>query len=140
MGYQHHHGWRILVTFTDVNQSDGSQQEVLVHDLRVRNYSPIETETPTPFQPDNTKSPDLITISPAPFYTPTFTIPPHPMTPTPLPTNPAVITSTHTALSIGTGAGISIGLLAILGAYVGLRSYLRNRRSNDIYDRTDSEP
>ena len=87
-----------------INQIDGTQLKALVTGVRVRNYSPNETDTPTP------------------------TLMPHPMTPTPLPTNPAEITSSQMVLSVGKGAGFSIGLLAILGAYVGLRTYLRNRR------------
>ena len=113
-----------------INQKDGSKLEVLVGDLRVRNYSPIETDTPTPIQSVSITAPDLVTASPTPFYTPTPTMTPQPKTPTPLPTNPAVITSSQMALSIGTGAGLSIGFLALLGTYVGLRSYFRNRKNN----------
>jgi len=111
-----------------INQIDGTQLEALVTGLRVRNYSPNETDTPTPTLPYITIIPGLATASPTPWYTPSPTLTPHPMTPTPLPTNPAEITSLQMALTLGKGAGFSIGLLAILGAYVGLRTYLHNRR------------
>jgi len=111
-----------------INQIDGTQLKALVTGVRVRNYSPNETDTPTPTLPYITIIPGLATASPTPWYTPTPTLTPHPMTPTPLPTNPAEITSLQMALTLGKGAGFSIGLLAILGAYVGLRTYLHNRR------------
>jgi len=111
-----------------INQIDGTQLEVLVNGLRVRNYSPIETDTPTPTLSSITHNPGLATASPTLFQTPSPTDTPHPTTPTPLPSNPAVITSTQMVLTLGKGAGFSIVLLAILGAYVGIRNYLRNRR------------
>jgi len=111
-----------------IKQIDGTQMETLVNGLRVRNYSPIETDTPTPIQASITILPGLNTASQTPWYTPSPTITPHPKTPTPLPTNPAVITSSQMVFTLGKGAGFSIGLLAILGVYAGLRTYLRNRR------------
>jgi hypothetical protein len=111
-----------------INQIDGTQLESLVTSLRVRNYSTIETDTPTPIHPYLTLVPGLATVSPMPRNTPTMTLTPSPITPTPLPTNPAEITPSQMALTLGKGAGVSIALLAILGAYVGIRSYLRNRR------------
>jgi hypothetical protein len=110
---------RLLVTL-----NDGAQIETKVNAVRVRNYSPIETDTPTPIPPLVTLVPAISTASPTPRFTFEATLTPHLMTPTPLPTNPAVITSTQMARTLGKGAAISIGLLALLGAYVGLRSIL----------------
>jgi hypothetical protein len=114
---------RLLVTSTD-----GTQVKSLVTDLRVRNYSPFETDTPTPTPIYVTLAPGLPIASTLPGYTPTPTLTNYPSTPTPLPTNPAVITSSQMVLNLGKGAGFSIALLAILGAYLGLRSILQNNR------------
>lgn len=111
-----------------VTSTDGTQAKSLVNDLRVRNYSPIETDTPTPTPIYVTLAPGLPIASTLPGYTPTPTFTPYPSTPTPLPTNPAVITSSQMVLNLGKGAGVSIALLAILGAYLGLRSILQNNR------------
>ena len=111
-----------------INLTDGTQTEVLVNDLRVRNYSPVETDTPTPTTPYITLVPGIPAASSTPWYTPSPTQPPYPVTPTPLPTNPAEITTSQMVLSLGKGAGFSMGVLAILGAYLGLRTILRNRR------------
>jgi hypothetical protein len=111
-----------------VTSTDGTQAKSLVNDLRVRNYSPIETDTPTPTPIYVTLAPSLPIASTLPGYTPTPTFTPYPSTPTPLPTNPAVITSSQMVLNLGKGAGVSIALLAILGAYLGLRSILQNNR------------
>jgi hypothetical protein len=110
---------RLLVTL-----NDGTQIEAMVTELRVRNYSAIETDTPTPIPPLVTLVPAILSVSPTSGYpleaTPTLS----PMTPTPLPTNPAIITSSQMVLTLGKGALISIGMLALLGAYLGLRFIL----------------
>jgi hypothetical protein len=96
--------------------------EILVPGLRVRNYTPIETDTPAPTatsQPGDT---------PAPTPTPTMTPTPLPLTPTPLPTNAAIITGSEITTSMGKGVLI-VGLaFAMGGAYLGLRSLLQRRR------------
>jgi hypothetical protein len=93
-----------------VMTEDGSIHEALVSGLRVRNYSQIETETPTPITPTNT---------PAPGSTPATAIilPTTRPTPTALPTNPAVITSQNLATSLGKGALAVVGFFAFLGIY-----------------------
>ena len=113
---------RLLILLTD-----GTQTEVLVNELRVRNYSPVETDTPSPIL-YITLVPGMPTASTTPRYTSSPSLTPLPRTPTPLPTNPAEITSSQLVLSLGRGAGFSMGVLAILGAYLGLRAILRNRR------------
>jgi len=114
---------RLLVTL-----NDGTQVEANAKGIRVRNYSPIETDTPTPFPPLVTLVPGISGAFATPSYTPAWTLTPLPMTPTPLPTNPAVITSSQIAQTLGTGAVISIGMLALLGAYLGLRSLFHKYR------------
>ena len=110
---------RLLVTL-----NDGAQVETKINAVRVRNYSPIETDTPTPIPPLVTLVPAISTATPTHSFTLEATLTPHPITPTPLPTNPAVITSLQMAQTLGKGAVISIGLLALIGAYLGLRSIL----------------
>lgn len=113
---------RLAVTLTD-----GRQQEARVDFLRVRNYTPIETDTPTPLPSLETLVP-VNTATPVSLgYTPTPSLTPHPLTPTPLPTNPAMITPSQMTLTLGKGAFFSIAILGILGAYVGFRSVLRKR-------------
>jgi hypothetical protein len=114
---------RLLVTLTD-----GAQVEVLVSDLRLRNYSPIETDTPSPTPFYVTLAPGIPAVPSTAEHTPTPTPTPYPMTPTPLPTNPAVITSSQMVLTLGKGAAFSIGLLALLGAYLGVRSIVHKNR------------
>jgi hypothetical protein len=114
---------RLLVTL-----NDGTQVEAIVNDIRVRNYSPIETETPTPIPPLVTLVPGISGGLATPSYTPARTLTPLPMPPTPLPTNPAVITSSQKAQTLGTGAAISIGMLALLGAYLGLHTLFHKYR------------
>ena len=97
--------------------------EILVSRLRVRNYTPIETDTPAPTatsQPGDT---------PVPTPTPTQTSTPIPLTATPLPTNAAMISGTEINASMGKGV-LVVGLIFVLGsAYLGMRSFMRRRRN-----------
>jgi hypothetical protein len=111
-----------------ISLADGSQMEVVVNDLRVRNYTPIETDTPTPTQPTQIQVPGTLAATVTPKVTSTYTLTPLPLTPTPLPTNPAVISSSQMLLTLGKGVLLTIGIFAILGAYLGIRTALRNRK------------
>jgi hypothetical protein len=101
-----------------VTSSDGSTQTDRVERVRVRNYSPVETNTPAP------------TLTPAPGELPTSTstpqpsITPIPPTSTPLPPNPAEITPLQTITSLGIGAAAAIGALSLLGIYLAFRRML----------------
>jgi hypothetical protein len=111
-----------------VFHTNGLQDNVIIPGLRVRNYTPIETDTPTPPPPTDTPAPG--TPLP-PSATPTVTLQPSatplPPTPTPLPTNPAILSEKDILSAVGWGSGVSVGLLALLGSYLGIRHYLRNR-------------
>lgn len=104
-----------------VTSSDGTTQSDRVERVRVRNYSPIETETPAP------------TLTPAPGDVPTPTSTPQPSTTpipptsTPLPPNPAEITPLQTLTSLGIGAGAALGALSLLGAYLAMRRIFQRR-------------
>jgi len=85
--------------------SEGRRDHFIVRDLRVRNYTPIETITPTPTL---THTPN--TVTPLPSLTPTLTRVPTetaiPATPTPLPTNPVEISNRDLNNSLLRGAGV----------------------------------
>jgi hypothetical protein len=94
---------------------DGQQQTITVSGIRVRNYSPIETDTPTPTTPTVTPLPG---DTPIPTTTPSPTITPIPPTLTPLPTNPAQLSpSTITNTAIKGVIGVFV-LFGILGIYI----------------------
>jgi hypothetical protein len=111
---------RLIVTL-----SDGSQRVASVEGLRVRNYSAVETNTPTPITPTATAVPGDTAV---PTRTSTPNPTPVPPTGTPLPPNPAQISRMDIASSMGKGALAIIGLFALMGAYQGVRSLGRKRR------------
>ncbi len=100
---------RMEVTF-----KDSSQKSVTVSGLRVRNYSPIETNTPLPPQP---------TATAAPARTPTFTPPLVPSqvspaalpSPTPLARNPIELDQQDILDYAIKGVLIVVGLFAFAG-------------------------
>lgn len=88
---------------------DGSSLEVLVPDLRVRNYTPVETPTPAPSPVFPTRTLSAVTSSlPAP-------------TSTPLPPNPAALTAGRLLSGLGYGALAAVALLFLLFIYTRLR-------------------
>jgi hypothetical protein len=95
---------RLRVTLTD-----GSYLDATVPDLRVRNYTPVETLAPASTAPPVT----LAAIS-------TSTATPYP-TPTPLPPNPAELTPTNVWVSIGYGGLGAFLLFGIISIYLWLR-------------------
>lgn len=101
-----------------VTLHDGRKSEKTTRGLRVRNYTAIETDTPTPVTPSATPLPG------APTSTPTRTPTPILPTGTPLPTNPAQLSTTALTDSLGKGALAVFGLFATLGLY----ALVRHRR------------
>lgn len=104
-----------------VTRRDGSTLSDRIAPVRVRNYSPIETNTPAP---TFTPAPGEL---PAPTETPTPSITPVPPTSTPLPPNPAEITPLQTLTSLGIGAVAVLGVLSLLGGYLALRRIFQRR-------------
>jgi hypothetical protein len=96
-------------------RTDGQRQEVTVPGLRVRNYSAIETPTPT-LSP--TPAPGL---TPTPTPRPTPTITPIPPTATPLPGNPAQVSQQDVVDNMGRGALGVLAFFALMGGYASLR-------------------
>jgi hypothetical protein len=107
-----------------VYRDDGQREHFIVNDLRVRNYSPIETITPTP-----TLTPTPFTVTPRPSLTPTATQPPSetplPDTPTPLPTNPVTITQSNITNSILRGAAGTAAAFLLVGLYISIKKMIR---------------
>ena len=95
---------RLRVTLTD-----GTSDEVLVSNLRVRNYTPIETPTPAP-------TAVLPTVTPAL----TSTASPYP-TPTALPSNPAELKPVAIWSMLAAGGLTALMALGLLGAYLWLK-------------------
>jgi hypothetical protein len=89
--------------------ADGRFQDVFVTDLRVRNYTPVETPTPTAIIPEATPLP-TITMTPLPFPTPTE-----------LPPNPATLAPKDVSVSVLYGGLAAIAALLIFGLYTWMR-------------------
>jgi hypothetical protein len=109
-------------------KTDGSRSEVPVVGVRVRNYSPLDNSSPNPTVMYVTLGPGTPTFTPLPQETLSASMTPLPSTPTPLPANPAEVTSSQVMSTFGKGAALSIGLLVLLGAYVGMRAFLNGRK------------
>jgi len=111
-----------------IDMADGSQITLIVPGLRVRNYTPVETDTPTPLPPSATTGPGTpVPPSATPSMTPIPSATPPPPTPTPLPTNPAIISEKDIVITALEGAGMGIGLLTLFGILVGIRQWLHKR-------------
>jgi hypothetical protein len=111
---------RLVVTLMD-----GSQKISLVPGLRVRNYTPIETDTPTPIAPTSTPQPSPPADTPRPTTTNTPTMTPLPPTRTPLPSNPASLSRGAVWVNLGKGALAVLGFFALIGLYQSIRSFGR---------------
>ncbi|NLG71187.1 MAG: hypothetical protein GX495_03955 [Chloroflexi bacterium] len=105
-----------------IHLADGTSQTVLVENLRVRNYTPVETSTPSP-------SPGVTVTQTGPTATPTSrpTLTPLPQISTPLPPNPAEITPEEIRLNLSKGALAAGGMFALIGLYQKVLS-MRSRR------------
>jgi hypothetical protein len=88
---------------------EGYYLDAVVSDVRVRNYSPIETPTPT-------ATPVII----LPTLTPTIT-PLPPATPTPLPPNPVAMDRKEILISLGVGALLVLLFFLFFGLYARFR-------------------
>ena len=93
--------------------TDGSKVEKIVPDLRVRNYSAIETDTPTPAQ--------VVFVTPVVTLTPTVVTGTPQLTPTELPGNPAGMRPIELVFNMALGISFTVVLFGILGLYRWLR-------------------
>jgi hypothetical protein len=102
---------------------DGSTQDVVVSDLKIRNDLPPATVTPTA-----TESPDSVTLNPISISSPVATadvqlataMPTFPSL-TPLPENPASVTSTSIYSNFARGGLITLVLFAFFSLILRLR-------------------
>jgi len=92
---------------------DNQKHVYMVEGLRVRNYTPIETDTPQPARPEEEQG--QVTLEP--------TLPP--FTPTPLPTNPLTLKESD----LIQGALKGVGMVAILFLFGTVLFVLRQRPS-----------
>jgi hypothetical protein len=100
--------------------ADGSIREITLSGLRVRNYTPIETPTPTATAIIIEATPTEIT--PEATTIPTITLTPLPFpTPTMLPTNPAALAPMDIPTSISYGGLAVIISFLLFGLYLWLR-------------------
>jgi hypothetical protein len=95
--------------------SDNRTAEVVIPNLRVRNYSTVETATPG-LPADLTEQPTQIK--------PTSTVAVY-VTPTSLPDNPVQVTSLKLAFSLVQGAAFAVVCFILLGIYLALRAIRR---------------
>ncbi len=107
---------------------DGSRLQVMAIGLRVRDHSRIVISTANPAVLDVTLGSETL------IYTSSDqgTFPPVETsllsTPTPLPVNPGEVTASQVVASFSFGAALALGLLVLLGAYAGIRSFLKGRK------------
>jgi len=102
---------------------DGTTQEAVVSDLKIRNDVPPSTVTPAA-----TATPDSITINPIPISSPVAAADVQPATalptfpsPKPLPVNPASVTSTSIYSNFARGGLITLVLFAFFSLILRLR-------------------
>ena len=106
-----------------ITKQDGSQAVVVVPGLRIRNYSPIETATPTPPLPSATSAPgDTPVPTATSLPSPTLI----PLTSTPLPSNPVALSPLEVGMSISQGILAVFVAFAVFGIVLAVR-----RRSKD---------
>jgi hypothetical protein len=100
-----------------VNQSDNHSVDTVVSDLRVRNYTPVETNTP---EPANGVGPQTTAVLP----TATQSIRP---TSTDLPANPAQVSTVRFSFSLVQGIIYSGVFFVLLGIYLAFVRWRQNK-------------
>jgi hypothetical protein len=100
-----------------VNQSDNHSVETVVSDLRVRNYTPVETNTPQPANGDGLQQTAVL---------PTATKSIRP-TSTDLPANPAQVSTVRFSFSLVQGIIYSGVFFALLGIYLAVIKWRQNK-------------
>jgi hypothetical protein len=99
----------------------GRRSHTTVEGIRVRNYTPIETNTPIP-----TFTSTPYTLTPLPETpTATATETPVPASPTPLPTNPLVVPTSVFSYSILRGMAGALAFFVIIGLYTTIKRTLK---------------
>lgn len=104
---------------------DGSREQTSIAGLRVRNYTPIESDTPAPLAPTTTPVPGE---PPPASPTPTSNVTLVPATGTALPLNPARLSETQVLVTTSRGALAILGLFALGGIYALVRGLGRQKQ------------
>lgn len=102
-----------------VSLRNGDQLASIVNGVRVRNYTPVETETPTPSATAAPMSTPVPTGTPVPSATSI------PATPTPLPENPLVFTRQDIGINFLRGAAGGFAFIVLIGLYLSARNLFR---------------
>ena len=102
---------------------DGRRDHFIVNDVRIRNYSPIETQTPTPSitPTPSGDGPDEIIPTTTITSIPTLDVP----TPSPLPDNPLEITRSDIGNSLLRGIAGAVVLFLLAGLYISIQRLFR---------------
>ncbi len=101
---------------------NGQSASVIIEGIRIRNYTPIESDTPPPtFTSVPTKTIMPPTFTPSPTATET----PVPPTLTPLPTNPVEISRQNFHNSLFYGAILAAVSFLLIGLYLSIRKTFR---------------
>ena len=111
-----------------VSLDDGSELVTTVEGIRVRNYSPVETDTPAATVPQPTlKATETSTRTPTPSITPIPSSTPFAATSTAPPPNPAEVSQNDVIISFMVGVLYTFGLFALLGILYGIQALIRRR-------------
>jgi hypothetical protein len=107
-----------------ISLEEGRRTHFTIQNLQVRNYTPIETNTPIP-----TATSTPFTNTPQPSKTPTRTLAPtetpFPNSPTPLPTNPIEISTAEISYSLVRGVAGVVTAFLVLFLYSAIRKAVR---------------
>jgi hypothetical protein len=107
----------------------GDGQEIIdITGLLVRNYTPIATQLPAPTRAYVTSLSGLSTMTASPLVTSITVATSAPPIQTDLPANPAEISAAQLGLTFAKGISVTLGIFAILGAFLGIRMYDTNRK------------
>jgi hypothetical protein len=107
----------------EITMQDGSVLTTTATGLRVRNYSPIETATPTSPAPSPTSAPGE---TPPPTATLVPSPSPIPLTATPLPPNPIQVSPRDLGFSMAQGILAVIAVFALFGLVLAVRRRTRS--------------
>ncbi len=111
-----------------IYKTDGTWSAVTVAGIQVQNHAPLENSVIPPTVMHVTLGPATPNSTSAPPGNLQAEATPLPSTPTPLPVNPAEISAPQVMETFGKGAALSIGVFVLLGAYIGIRTYLHGRK------------
>jgi hypothetical protein len=110
---------------------NGKFISIQVPDIRVRNYTPIETNTPTETPTTTPVTVTPLTLTPEDTPTPTVTASPPttpvPVTNTPLPPNPAELFRADITNSLARGAAGVLAVFLLIGLYLSIKRIFRKK-------------